>query len=110
MSTPPPLPPASDWNVPSVRIAALVLAAGNAAFWIYIFPCVYAHANPEGDGFDMLPVMPFTAIFLALTLPAAAKAVGARGYGVALALVLGATALNAIIFLALLSSYATATC
>jgi hypothetical protein len=56
MSTPPPLPPASDWDVPSIRIAALVLAAGNAAFWIY-----------------------------------AAKAIRARGYGVALGLVLGAT-------------------
>jgi hypothetical protein len=108
MSTPPPLPSASDWDVPSTRIAALVLAAGNAAFWIYIFPFVYAHANPKGDGFDMLPVMPFTTIFLALTLPAAARAIGMRGYGVALALMLGATTLNAIIFLALLSSYAAA--
>jgi hypothetical protein len=108
MSTPPPLPPTSDWDVPSIRIATLVLAAGNAAFWIYIFPFVYAHANPKGDGFDMLPVMPFTAIFFALTLPSAARAIGARGLGLALALVLGATALNTIIFAALLSSYAAA--
>jgi hypothetical protein len=108
MSTPPPLPPASDWDVPSIRIGTLALAACNGALWVYIFLFVYAHANPKGDGFDMLPVMPFTIIFFALTLPSAARAIGGRGLGVALGLVLGATALNAIIFLALLSSYAAA--
>ncbi|WP_141688485.1 hypothetical protein [Bradyrhizobium paxllaeri] len=108
MSTPPPLPSASDWDVPSTRITALALAACNAAFWIYTFPFIYAHADPKGTGFDMLPVMPFTIIFFALTFPAAAKAIGGRGLGVALGLVLGATALNTIIFLALLSSYAAA--
>jgi hypothetical protein len=101
MSAPPPLPPASDWDVPSIRIAALVLAVGNAAFWIYTFPFVHAHTDPKGTGFDMLPVMPFTLIFFALVLPTAIKAIGGRGLGVGLALVLGATALNAIIFLAL---------
>ncbi|KRR28173.1 hypothetical protein CQ14_38565 [Bradyrhizobium lablabi] len=108
MSTPPPLPSASDWDVPSTRIAALALSACNAAFWIYTFPFVYAHTDPKGTGFDMLPVMPFTIIFFALTLPTAVKAIGGRGLGVALVLVLGATALNTIIFLALLSSYAAA--
>ncbi|MCA6113571.1 hypothetical protein J6524_01320 [Bradyrhizobium sp. WSM 1738] len=108
MSTPPPLPPGSDRDVLSIRIATLALAACNGAIWVYIFPFVYAHANRKGDGFDMLPVMPFTIIFFALTLPSAARAIGGRGLGVALGLGLGATALNAIIFLALLSSYAAA--
>ena len=108
MPAPPPLPSASDWDVPSIRIATLALAAGNTAFWVYTFPFIYGHANPNGDGFDMLPVMPFTVIFLVLTLPSAARAIGRRGYGLALGLVLGATALNAIIFLGVLSSYAAA--
>ncbi|KRQ95622.1 hypothetical protein CQ12_03265 [Bradyrhizobium jicamae] len=94
--------------MPSTRITALVLSACNAAFWIYTFRFVYAHADPKGTGFDMLPVMPFSIIFFALTLPGAIKAISGRGLGVALGLVLGATALNTIIFLALLSSYAAA--
>jgi hypothetical protein len=45
---------------------------------------------------DMRPVMPFAVNFLALTLPAAIKTISRRGFGLALGLVLGATALNAI--------------
>ena len=44
----------------------------------------------------MRPVMPFAVNFLALTLPAAIKTISRRGFGLALGLVLGATALNAI--------------
>jgi hypothetical protein len=73
IATPPPLPTPSDWDVPSIRIAVLALAALNTAFWLYTFPLLLAHSNPKGDGFDMLPVMPFGAIFFALTLPAALK-------------------------------------
>lgn len=101
-ATPPPLPAGSDWDVPSVRVIVLALAAGNAGFWLYTFPFLLARSNPMGDGFDMLPVMPFGLIFFCLTLPAAFKGYRARNLGLALALGLGATLLNAIVFLAVL--------
>jgi hypothetical protein len=107
MTTPPPIPPStSDWDVLPVRLAALTLSAANTVFWLYSFRFLLDHADPKGDGFDMLPALPFTAIFFALTLPSGVKAV--RGYdcGLGLALVLGASVLNSILFMAVASSYA----
>jgi hypothetical protein len=82
----------------------LVLATLNTGFWLYTFPFLLARSNPKGDGFDMLPVMPFGVIFFWLTLPAAIKGFRGRGVGFALAAALGATMLNAMIFLAVLGS------
>jgi hypothetical protein len=98
-ATPPPLPAPSDWDVPSTRIVVLVLAAANTVFWLYTFRFLLARSNPMGDGFDMLPTVPFTLIFFCLTLSAAIKGIRGRDLGLALGLVLGATVLNGIVFL-----------
>ena len=103
-ATPLPLPATSDWDVLSTRIAVLVLAALNTGFWIYTFPFLLARSNPKGDGFDMLPVLPFGVIFFWLTLPAVIKGFRGRGLRFALAAVAGATILNAMIFLAVRGS------
>jgi hypothetical protein len=101
---PPPLPASSDWDVPSTRVIVLALAAANAVFWLYTFRFISAHSNPKGDGFDTLPVMPFAAIFFALVVPATLRAIRRHGLGVALVLVLGASMLNAMVFLGVLGS------
>jgi hypothetical protein len=77
----------------------------NTAFWIYSFRFLFVRSNPMGDGFDMLPAVPFTVIFFWLALPSGIEAV--RGYyGLRLALMqsLTAAALNAIIFMAVAST------
>jgi hypothetical protein len=105
MDSPPPIPRTSDWDAPAPRIAVLALLVANTAFWIYSFRFLLARSNPMGDGFDMLPALPFTAIFFWLTLPAGMKAVrGYAGLGLALMLSLAAAALNAIIFMAVASA------
>jgi hypothetical protein len=39
----------------------------DTVFWLYTFRVIFAHSNAKGDGFDLVPVMPITVIFLALT-------------------------------------------
>jgi hypothetical protein len=105
MNSPPPIPRTSDWDVPATRIAVLALWAANTVFWIYSFRFLLARSNPMGDGFDMLPALPFTVIFFSLALPAGIKAVrGYDGLGSAPMLSLAAAALNAIIFIAVAST------
>jgi hypothetical protein len=105
MNSPPPIPRTSDWDVPAIRIAVLALWLANTAFWIYSFRFLFVRSNPMGDGFDMLPAVPFTVIFFCLTLPAGIKAVrGYAGLGSALMRSLAAAALNAMIFMAVAST------
>lgn len=110
--TPPPVPPASDWETPGFRTLVLAIAAANAVFWLWTFRFIAAHSNPKGDGFEWVAVMPFGVIFaVGALLPALRVIRGARAYGrgfnlgIALALVIGGTMLNAMMYLTLLGEF-----
>lgn len=110
--TPPPVPPASHRETPGVRALVLSLAAANTVFWLWTFRFIAAHSNPKGDGFEWVAVMPFGAIFaVGALLPALRALRGPRAYGpgfslgIALALVIGATLLNAMMYLTLLGEF-----
>ncbi|TKT73105.1 hypothetical protein YH63_017675 [Afipia massiliensis] len=111
-STPPPLPPVSDWETPTIRATVLAIAAANTVFWLWTFRFIAAHTNPKGDGFEWVAVMPFGFIFLLGALLPAMRAIrGPRAFGpgfnlgIALALVIGATMLNAMMYLQVLGEF-----
>jgi hypothetical protein len=61
-----------------LRMAALTVAAAEAVFWVYSIIYVIRHANPMGDGMELVAIMPLSVLFGALTLPALLLARGGR--------------------------------
>jgi hypothetical protein len=71
---------------PWLRICVLILAGGETLFWLSNFQYIAARTNPLGDGMEWLAIVPMTAVFVMLTLPA--LILGIRGRGLRTALVL----------------------
>ena len=53
-----------------LRLIVLGVAGAETLFWLYTGYYVSGHANPQGDGMEMLAMVPMTIIFLALVVPA----------------------------------------
>jgi heme/copper-type cytochrome/quinol oxidase subunit 4 len=53
-------------------LAVLGLAAVETLFWLYTFYYVDRHANPLGNGLELIALVPMTMIFLMGVLPALA--------------------------------------
>lgn len=53
-----------------LSIAVLWFAAAQAAFWVYTWYYLIKHANPKGDGMELMATMPLTLVLLIFVLPA----------------------------------------
>lgn len=53
-----------------VRLAAMIAASAEMAFWLYAFFYISRHANPLGDGLDWAAMVPLTIVALCLAFPA----------------------------------------
>jgi hypothetical protein len=51
-------------------LAVLGLAAAETLFWLYTFYYIDRHANPRGDGLEIMAAVPTTLILLTGVLPA----------------------------------------
>jgi hypothetical protein len=51
-------------------LAVLGVAAAETLFWLYTFYYIDRHANPLGDGLELIALVPMTMIFLMGVLPA----------------------------------------
>ena len=64
-----PLDPSTETGQ-SARWTVLALAGAQTLFWIYTIYYVISHADPKGDGFQFVAIMPMSFIFILLVLPA----------------------------------------
>jgi len=54
----------------AARATIIALAGAQGLFWIYTIYYIISHANPKGDGFELVAIMPMSIIFIMLVLPA----------------------------------------
>lgn len=73
--------PALDPAIPtgkSARITIVAIAAAQTLFWIYTIYHIISRADPKGDGFELVAIMPMSLIFILLVLPALMMGVNKR--------------------------------
>lgn len=90
----------------AARWTILIIAGAQTLFWLYTFYYIIAHANPMGDGFEMVAIMPMGLIFFALVLPALQMARRGRSLGLAAILCLLALFANFIVWNEIVSELA----
>jgi hypothetical protein len=61
------------------RCFVIAVAGAQTAFWLYTFRLIYVNANPMGDGFEFVAVVPFGFVFFALVVPSLVSAQETRG-------------------------------
>ncbi len=100
-------PAASGWRAPrALRPTVLAVAAVQTAFWIYTWYYIIGHANPKGDGMELIAVVPLTFIFLIFVLPAFFMGLAGRAFRTALILLLVGFAANFFLWTEILSEFA----
>jgi len=104
----PALDPATETGK-SARWTILAIAGAQAMFWLYTIYYVIARANPKGDGFELVAIMPMSLIFLVFVLPAFLKARAGRSLKAAAILCLIGLAANFFVWAQILSELAPAT-
>jgi uncharacterized membrane protein YpjA len=103
--TDPALDPATETGK-SARWTIMAIAAAQAVFWLYTIYYVIARANPKGDGFELVAIMPMSLIFLVFVLPAFLKARAGRSLKAAAILCLIGLAANFFVWAQILSELA----
>jgi hypothetical protein len=89
------------------RIVVLAAAIAQALFLLYTWWYVPAHANPKGDGMELVALVPLTIIFLVFVLPALTMGIGGRGLRVAVVLLLIGGIANFLLWTEILSEFAS---
>jgi len=90
----------------SARIFVLAVAAGQMLFLLYTWIYIPAHANPMGDGMELVALMPLTLIFLIFVLPPLIMGIGGRGLRVGVVLLLIGAAANFLLWGEILREFA----
>jgi len=90
----------------AARWTIMALAAAQTLFWIYAIYHIVSHANPKGDGFELVAIMPMSFIFFGLALPAWMLAREGRKVGIAAILCLAGLLANALLWAEILSELA----
>ncbi len=81
-----------------IRIAAMLVAGVEILFWIYTFFYISQHANPLGDGMEMVAVVPMTIIAVFLAFPAFALSISGRTWWLAASFALAAAVANGVVW------------
>jgi hypothetical protein len=90
----------------SARWTILALACAQTLFWVYTIYYVISHADPKGDGMEIVAIGPMSIIFFALVLPALLKSRRGHSLGAAAILCLLGLAANLIVWGQILSEFA----
>jgi hypothetical protein len=86
--------PPSAASAVSIRATVILVAGAQTVFWLYTWYYILGHANPKGDGMELMATMPMTMIFLVLVAPALVLGLAGRALRTALVLLLIALVLN----------------
>jgi len=86
-----------------LRALTLVLAGGQAVYWLYTFRLIAVNSNPQGDGMEFAAVFPFGLIFIALVVPALLLGWRGRMFPLTAVLAIIALILNVLLFLEIAS-------
>jgi hypothetical protein len=91
-------------------IVALGLAAAETLFWLYTFYHIDRHANPRGDGLEIMAAVPMTLIFVIGVLPGLIFSLLGLRYSLAAAIAVicvgGAAIADAVIWTQILQEFA----
>ncbi len=88
---------------PWLRVLVLAAAAAQTAFWIYTWFYIIGHANPKGDGMELVALGPLTLIFLIFVLPPLLFGAGGRALPVSAGLLVLGAAANAALWIEILA-------
>jgi len=82
-----------------LRRIVIAVAGALTLFWLYTFRLIYANADPLGDGFEYVAIVPFGVVFLALVAPSLWLAVAGRMLPLSVALAVAGLVLNVLLFI-----------
>jgi len=85
------------------RYFVLAVAGAQTVFWLYTFRLIYVNANPMGDGFEFVAVVPFGFVFLALVAPSLLLGSSGKKLALCATLAVAGLILNAFLFLEIAS-------
>lgn len=88
------------------RLFVLLFSIVQTAFWIYTWYYLIAHANPKGDGMELVATVPLTLIFLIFVLPAFFMGLAGRALRTSVVLLLLGFCANALLWMQILSELA----
>ena len=85
------------------RYFIIALAGAQTAYWIYTFRFIIVNANPMGDGFELLAIVPFGFVFLALVAPSLWLGVTGRRFPLGVGLAIAGLIVNVLLFIEIAS-------
>ena len=85
------------------RRFVIAVAGGQTLYWLYTFRLIFVNANPLGDGFEFVAIVPFGVVFLALVAPSLWLAVAGRMLPLGAALAVAGLVLNVLLFIEIAS-------
>jgi hypothetical protein len=85
------------------RSLVIAVAGAQALYWLYTFRLVQVNANPLGDGFEFMAIVPFGFVFLALVAPSLFLAAKGRMLPLGVVLAVAGLVLNVLLFLEIAS-------
>jgi hypothetical protein len=85
------------------RYFIISVAGAQTAYWIYTFRFIAVNANPMGDGFEFVAIVPFGLVFLALAAPSLSLGVRGRRLLLGAALAIAGLIVNVLLFIEIAS-------
>jgi hypothetical protein len=85
------------------RYFVIVAAGAQTLYWLYTFRLIFVNANPLGDGFEFVAIVPFGLVFLALVAPSLLLGVAGRMLPLSVILALTGLILNVLLFIEIAS-------
>ncbi|MFI4998101.1 MAG: hypothetical protein ACHQAQ_20235 [Hyphomicrobiales bacterium] len=81
-----------------LRHFAIALAGAQTVYWLYTFRLILVNANPRGDGFELVAIVPFGLVFLALVAPSLWLGATGRRLPLGVALAVAGLIVNVLLF------------
>jgi hypothetical protein len=85
------------------RRLVVAVAGAQTLYWLYTFRLIFMNADPLGDGFEYVAIVPFGVVFLALVAPSLWLASGGRMLPLSAALGVAGLVLNVLLFIEIAS-------
>jgi hypothetical protein len=85
------------------RYFVIVVAGAQTLYWLYTFRLIFVNANPLGDGFEFVAVVPFGFVFLALVAPSLLLGATGRMLPLGVVLAFAGLILNVLLFIEIAS-------
>jgi hypothetical protein len=85
------------------RFFLIAVAGAQAAYWLYTFRLILVNANPLGDGFEWVAVVPFGIVFVGFVVPSVCCGLAGRMLPLGVALAVAGLILNWLLFIEIAS-------